>query len=62
MNVLFVVNNPRDWPLHIAGVEVVPARAYLTEHTGMDLSHSICPECYQTHVQAEIDQLRREEK
>jgi len=32
---------------------------YLIEHTDMDFSHSICPECYQTHVQAEIDQVRR---
>jgi glutathione synthase/RimK-type ligase-like ATP-grasp enzyme len=31
MSNLIVVNNPRDWPLDIAGVTVVPARAYLTE-------------------------------
>ncbi len=31
MNNLIVVNNPRDWPLDIAGVTVVPARAYLTD-------------------------------
>jgi len=28
---LIVVNNPRDWPLAIPGVNVVPARAYLTD-------------------------------
>ena len=26
-----MVNNPRDWPLEIPGVTVVPARAYLTD-------------------------------
>jgi glutathione synthase/RimK-type ligase-like ATP-grasp enzyme len=28
---LIVVNNPRDWPIDIPGVTVVPARAYLTD-------------------------------
>jgi glutathione synthase/RimK-type ligase-like ATP-grasp enzyme len=31
MSILIVVNNPRDWPLDIPGVTVVPARAYLTD-------------------------------
>jgi len=31
MKVYFVVDNPARWPLRIAGVEVVNARAYLTE-------------------------------
>ncbi|MDD5300422.1 MAG: RimK family protein [Gallionella sp.] len=31
MGNLIVVNNPRDWPLDIPGVAVVPARAYLTD-------------------------------
>ncbi|PWB53192.1 MAG: RimK family alpha-L-glutamate ligase [Nitrosomonadales bacterium] len=31
MSILIVVNNPRDWPLDIPGVAVVPARAYLTD-------------------------------
>ncbi len=31
MSNLIVVNNPRDWPLDIPGVAVVPARAYLTD-------------------------------
>ena len=31
MSILIVVNNPRDWPLEIPGVTVVPARAYLTD-------------------------------
>ncbi|MCB1127596.1 MAG: RimK-like ATPgrasp N-terminal domain-containing protein, partial [Verrucomicrobiae bacterium] len=30
MAILMVVNNPRDWPLHVPGVEVVAARDYLT--------------------------------
>lgn len=31
MSNLIVVNNPRDWPLDVSGVTVVPARAYLTD-------------------------------
>ncbi len=31
MSVLLVLDNPKDWPLNIEGVEVVPARKYLTE-------------------------------
>ncbi len=31
MSNLIVVNNPRDWPIAIPGVAVVPARAYLTD-------------------------------
>ena len=31
MTILVVVNNPRDWPLEIPGVTVIPARAYLTD-------------------------------
>lgn len=31
MNFLFVVNNPKDWPLEMPGVTVVPARTYLTD-------------------------------
>jgi len=31
MENIIVVNNPRDWPLDIPGVTVVPARAYLTD-------------------------------
>lgn len=33
MSILIVVSNPRDWPLAIPGVTVVPARAYLTDTT-----------------------------
>jgi glutathione synthase/RimK-type ligase-like ATP-grasp enzyme len=31
MTALIVVDNPKDWPLEIPGVAVVPARAYLTD-------------------------------
>lgn len=31
MSILIVVSNPRDWPLDVPGVTVVPARAYLTD-------------------------------
>src|SRR5437016_11042252 len=37
MAVLIVVTNPSDWPLEIPGVEVVSARAYLTEPVYSDL-------------------------
>ena len=30
-SILIVVEEPRQWPLHIPGVTVVPARAYLTD-------------------------------
>jgi len=31
MTILIVVDNPKDWPLNLPGVEVVSARAYLTD-------------------------------
>jgi glutathione synthase/RimK-type ligase-like ATP-grasp enzyme len=31
MPILFIVNKPRNWPLHVPGVEVVAARSYLTD-------------------------------
>lgn len=31
MSAFFVVNQARDWPIAIPGVEIVPARAYLTD-------------------------------
>ena len=31
MNILLVVNNPKNWPLHIPGVVVTSARSYLTD-------------------------------
>ena len=31
MNILFVVSHARDWPYHIPGVKVVPARLYLND-------------------------------
>jgi hypothetical protein len=31
MSILLVVNSPERWPLHIPGVELVPARSYLTD-------------------------------
>src|SRR5262249_11481702 len=37
MAILIVVNTPSDWPLEIPGVEVVSARAYLTEPLYSDL-------------------------
>ena len=31
MSTLIVVNNPAKWPLHIPDVEIVAAKAYLTD-------------------------------
>jgi glutathione synthase/RimK-type ligase-like ATP-grasp enzyme len=31
MNILFVVSHPHDWPIQLPGIDVVPARAYLTD-------------------------------
>lgn len=37
MKILIVVDNPKDWPLDLDGVEVVGARAYLTEPAWTEL-------------------------
>jgi glutathione synthase/RimK-type ligase-like ATP-grasp enzyme len=37
MQILITVNNPSRWPLHIPGVQVVSARAYLTDPAYSDL-------------------------
>ncbi|HYD80420.1 MAG TPA: RimK family protein [Paucimonas sp.] len=39
MNILFVVSHPRDWPIPLPGVQVAPARAYLT-----DARYGDCPD------------------
>lgn len=31
MTIFIVVNDPKDWPLTIEGVEIIPARSYLTD-------------------------------
>jgi glutathione synthase/RimK-type ligase-like ATP-grasp enzyme len=38
MSILLVLDNPKDWPLNIEGVEVVSARRYLTDPTFSDRS------------------------
>ena len=37
MSTLIVVNNPKEWPFNIPGVEVVDARGYLTRPEYSDL-------------------------
>src|SRR5512134_1541255 len=37
---LFVVDNPRNWPLHVPGVEVVSARSYLTDREYSDIENA----------------------
>ncbi|MDD4309303.1 MAG: response regulator [Candidatus Cloacimonetes bacterium] len=32
---------------------------YISEHTDTMFSHSICPDCYQTHVKPQIESLKR---
>jgi glutathione synthase/RimK-type ligase-like ATP-grasp enzyme len=41
VSALFVVNQPRDWSLPIPGVDIVPARTYLTDPAYRDL-HATC--------------------
>lgn len=36
--------------------------SYINERTGTDISHSVCPECYQRVVVPELEQLRAEAK
>jgi len=33
---------------------------YLARNSGLKFSHGICPECYQIHIQPQLEQLRRE--
>lgn len=33
---------------------------YITEHTGATFSHGVCPECYETRVRPELEDLKRE--
>lgn len=40
MPLLIVVNNPSDWPLQIAGVELVSARSYLIDATYSDMRYA----------------------
>lgn len=40
MSILIVVDNPKDWHLHITGVEVVSARNYLTEPRFTELKNA----------------------
>ena len=34
---------------------------YMNEHAGLDFSHSICPDCYDTHVLPEIESMKQDE-
>lgn len=33
---------------------------YMNEHAGLDFSHSICPDCYDTHVMPEIKSMKQQ--
>ena len=33
---------------------------YLSERSEVKFSHGICPECYQIHIQPQLDELRRD--
>jgi hypothetical protein len=33
--------------------------SYLAEHTEVQFSHGICPDCYAAHVQPELEKIRR---
>ena len=34
---------------------------YMNEHAGLDFSHSICPDCYDTHVLPEIESMKQQD-
>ncbi len=34
--------------------------SYINEHTGSEFSHSICPDCYQTKIVPELEELKKE--
>ena len=40
MPILVVVNDPKEWPLAIEGIELVPSRAYLTDPAYAKLSRT----------------------
>ncbi len=31
--------------------------AYLAEHTDAQLSHGVCPDCYEKHVRPQVDRM-----
>ena len=33
--------------------------SYIHNHTGTDFSHSICPECYETVIKPQLEEIRR---
>ncbi|MEW6501060.1 MAG: RimK-like ATPgrasp N-terminal domain-containing protein, partial [Thermodesulfobacteriota bacterium] len=37
---LIIVDNPKSWPLELTGVEIVPARQYLTDPAYTNLKHT----------------------
>ena len=39
----------------------MPVEEYIGGKTGADFSHGICPNCYSTVVQAELDQLGKDQ-
>lgn len=36
--------------------------AYISERTGSDFSHSVCPDCYKSSILPQLEQLRAESK
>jgi len=34
--------------------------SYLSEHSGVQFSHGICPECYEKFVKLDLEKLQRE--
>ena len=40
MNIFIVVDNPKDWPFHFSGVNVISAQSYLTDPQYSDLNNT----------------------
>lgn len=49
MRILIVVNHPPEWPLEVPGVEVVPARSYLTDPAYADLERARVFNCCRSY-------------
>ena len=38
----------------------VPLEAYISQHSAVDFSHGICPECVERYVRPQMEQLKKQ--
>jgi CheY-like chemotaxis protein len=48
-----------DAPAPGSPPEWVPIESYVSHRSGASFSHSICPECYESRIRPQLDELRR---